>query len=77
MDIWNPLIGEILKCKREPTNGSLDNESVVRHIPQNISKFSSMFFMIPFISIEVGLEIPVRYRFYGQEKIVQWLTKKM
>ena len=19
-DIWNPLIGEILKCKREPTN---------------------------------------------------------
>ena len=20
MDIWNPLIGEILKCKREPTN---------------------------------------------------------
>ena len=20
MDIWNPVIGEILKCKREPTN---------------------------------------------------------
>ena len=59
MDIWNPLIGEILKCKREPTNevdkhavaitrsNSLGKESFVGHIPQNISKFSSMFLMIP------------------------------
>ena len=23
------------------------------------------------------MEIPVKYRFYGQEKIVQWLTKKL
>ena len=91
--IWNPLIGEILKCKREPTNevdkhavaitrsNSLGKESFVGHIPQNISKFSSMFIMIPFTSIEVevagkrlnrgggyGLEIPVKYRFHGQEK---------
>ena len=22
-----------------------------------------------------GMEIPVIYRFYGQEKVVQWLTK--
>ena len=47
-----------------------------------------MFLMIPFTSIEVaavgkrldcggdsGLENPVKYYFYGQEKIVQWLTK--
>ena len=60
------------------------------HIPQNISKFSSMFLMIPFSSFEVevvgkrlncggdyGLEISVKYRFYGQEKIIQWLAKKL
>ena len=64
MDIWNPLIGEILKCKREPTNevdkhaveimrsNSLGKESVVGHIPQNVSKFSSIFPMILFTSIE-------------------------
>ena len=23
------------------------------------------------------MEIPIKYRFYGQEKIVQWLTKKL
>ena len=63
MDIWNPLIGEILKCKWKPTNevdkhavaimrsNSLGMESVVGHIPQNISKFSSMFLLIPFTSI--------------------------
>ena len=24
-----------------------------------------------------GLEIPVKYRLYGQEKILQWLPKKL
>ena len=23
------------------------------------------------------MEIPIKHRFYGQEKIVQWLTKKL
>ena len=102
MNTWNPLIGEILKCKREPTNevvkhavaimqsNPLGKESVVGHIPQSILKFSSVFLMISFTSIEVevvdkrlnrgggyGLEIPVKYRFYGQGKIVQWLTKRL
>ena len=65
IDIWNPLIGEILKCKREPKNevdkhavaiirsNSLGKESVAGHIPQNISKFFSMILMIPFTSTEV------------------------
>ena len=100
MDIWNPVIGEILKCKREPTNevekhavaimcsDSLGKESVVGHIPHN--KFSSMFLTIPSTAIEVevlgkrinrgsgyGLEIPVKYRYYGQEKLIQWLAKKL
>ena len=60
-------------------SNSLDKESVVGHIPQ---KFSSMFLVIPFTSIEVqvvdkslnrgsgyGLETQVKYRFYRQEKI--------
>ena len=104
MDIWNPVIGEILKCKRKPTNevdkhavaimcsDSLGKESVVGHIPHNISKVSSMFLTIPSTAIEVevlgkrvnrgsgsgyGLEIPVKYRYYGQEKLIQWLAKKL
>ena len=102
MDIWNPVIGEILKCKREPTievdkhavaimcSDSLGKESVVGHIPQNISKFSSMFLTIPSTAIEVEvlgksvnrgsgyeLEIPVKYRYYGQEKLIQWSAKKL
>ena len=93
IDIWNPLIREILKCKREPTNevdkhavaiirlNSLGKESVVGHIPENISKFFSMILMILFTSTKFenvgkrlnrgggyGLEIPV-------SKIIQWLTK--
>ena len=102
MDIWNPVIGEILKSKGEPTNeidkqavaiicsDSLGKKSVVGHIPHNISKFSSMFLTIPSTAIEVevlgkrvnrgsgyGLEIPVKYRYYGQEKLIQWLAKKL
>ena len=102
LDIWNPVIREILKCKREPTNevdkhavtimcsDSLGTESVVGHIPHNISKFSSVFFTIPSTAIEVevlgkkvnrgsgyGLEIPVKYRYYGREKLIQWLAKKL
>ena len=102
MDIWNPVIGEILKCKREPTNevdkhavaiicsDSLGKESVVGHIPHNISNFSSMILTIPSTTIEVevlgkrvnrgsryGLEITVKYRYYGQEKLIQWLDKKL
>ena len=53
MGIWNPLIGQTLKCKRKPTNevaiirsNSLGKESVVGHIPQNISKFSSMILQL-------------------------------
>ena len=102
MDTWNPLIGEILKCKRELTNevdkhavtimssNSLGKESVVGHIPQNISKCSLMFLFISFSSNEVkivgkrlnrgggyGLGILVKYCFYGQENTVQWLAKKL
>ena len=72
------------------SSDSLGKESVVGHIPHNISKFSSMFLTIPSTAIEVevlgkrinrgsgyGLEIPVKYWYYGQEKLIQWLAKKL
>ena len=69
---------------------SWEKEIVVGHVPQNISKTCSMFLKVPNTSIEVqdvgkrlnsgggyGLEIPVIYCFYGQEKRVNWLIKKI
>ena len=65
MDIWNTLMGEMSKCKRALINevdkraiaimrsDSLGKESVVEHIPKNVSKLSSMFLMISFTPIEV------------------------
>ena len=61
---------------------SWEKEITVGHVRQNIPK-------VPNTSIEVqvvgkrlnhgggyGLEIPVIYCFYGQEKLVNWLIKK-
>ena len=83
-------MGETLKCWQVPSNevdknavavirsDSWEKETIVRHVPQNISKTCSMFLKVPNTSIEVqvvgkrlnrgedcGLEIPVIYRFYG------------
>ena len=65
----------------------MGKESVVGHTPHNVSKFSSTFLTVPSTAIEVevlgkrvnrgsgyGLEIPVKY---GQEKLIQWLAKKL
>ena len=95
-------MGETLKCRQEPTNevnknavaiirsDSWKKETIVGHVPQNISKTCSMFLKVLNTSIEVqvvgkrlnrgggyGHEIPVTYRFYGQEKLVNWLIKKI
>ena len=69
---------------------SWEKETIVWHIPQNISKACSMFLKVLNTSIEFqvigkrlnrgggcGLEIPVIYHFYGQEKLVNWLIKKI
>ena len=101
MNIWNPLVGETLKCWQKPFNevdknvaiiirsDSWDKETIVGHVPQNISKTCSMFLKVPNASIEVqavgkrfnhgggySLEIPVINCFYGQEKLLNWLIKK-
>ena len=69
---------------------SWEKETIAWHIPQNISKAYSMFLKVPNTSIEFqvigkklnhgggnGLEIPVIYHFYGQEKLATWLNKKI
>ena len=101
MNIWNPLMGETLKCRQEPSNevdknavaiirsDSWKKETIVVNVPQNISKTWSIFLKVPNTSIEIqvvgkrlnrgggySLEIPVIYRFYGQEELVNWLIKK-
>ena len=69
---------------------SWEKEAIVGHVAQNISKTCSMFLKVPNISIDVqvigkglnpggdyGLEIPVICCFYGQEKLINWLIKKI
>ena len=69
---------------------SWEKKNIIGHVPQNISKIWSMFLKVLNTSIEVqvvgnklnrgrayGLEIPVIYRFYGQEKLVNWLIKNI
>ena len=41
-------------------SNSLDKELAIRHISQNISKFSSMLFMIPFTSIKLRNRVRIR-----------------
>ena len=102
MNIWNPLVGETLKSRQEPSNKMDKNavviirsdlwkkETIVGHVSQNISNACSMFLKVSNTSIEVqvvgkrlnrgegyGLKIPVICRFYGQEKLVNWLIKKI
>ena len=67
MNIWNPLVGETLKCKQEPSNevdknavaiirsDSWEKETIVGHVPQNISKTCSMFLKVPNIQLKSKL----------------------
>ena len=59
MNMWNPLVGEMLKYRQEPLNkmdknavaiirsDSWEKETIVGHVPQNISKTCSMFLKVP------------------------------
>ena len=59
MNIWEPLLGECLKCVKEPTNefdkhavavvciDSLSKEAVVGHVPKFIFMIVSMFLSLP------------------------------
>ena len=64
MNIWTPLIGENLACRKEPDNlvdekaislikiDSIEKEIVVGHLPENISKFCFLFLKVPYTSIK-------------------------
>ena len=48
--VWNPTIGEVLPCRREPTNVTdryaaavLDSGTIVGHLPRKYSKIFSLF----------------------------------
>ena len=81
MKIWESLLGECLKCVREPTNevdkhavavvciDSLSKEVVVEHVPKFISMIISMFLSLQgcTLSIEVTEKCVNRGAGYGLE----------
>ena len=100
--VWSPLIGEEnLKCRHEQNDkedefatdvyrNDLEKETLVGHMPRNISKFVHNFLKLPNskISCQVsgkrinrgagfGLEVPVTYTFYGHEKAIKWIKSKI
>ena len=65
-------------------------ESLVGHMPRNISKFANKFLKLPNskFSCKVkgkrlnrgagyGFEIPVIYTFNGNEKVIEWIKSKI
>ena len=65
MNIWKPLLGECLKCVKEPTNegdkhavavvriNSLGKEVVVGHMPKFISMIASMFLSLSWCTLSI------------------------
>ena len=59
INIWNPLVGETLKCRQEPSNevdknaaaiirsDSRKKENIVEYVSQNICKTFSIFLKFP------------------------------
>ena len=100
--VWSPIIGqENLECRHEEKieeyefaigvyRNDLQKETLVGHMPRNISKFVYEFLKLPNSklsckvkgkrlnkSAEYGLEIPVIYTFNGHEKGIEWIKSKM
>ena len=96
--VWSPIIGEEnLDCRHEEKNeedefaigvyqNDFEKETLVGHMPNNISKFVYKFLKLPNSKLsckvkgnrlnrgaEYGLEIPVIYTFNGHEKAIQWI----
>ena len=65
MNIWEPLVGECLESRKEPTNemdktvvavirmNSYSEDVVVRHLPKNMSKIVFMFLSLPHCTLEI------------------------
>ena len=52
MNIWNPLVGETMKCMQEPSN-EVDKNDVAIIRSDSFHKTCSMFLKVPNTSIEV------------------------
>ena len=100
--VWSLIIGEEnLECRHEEKNeedefaigvyrNDFQKETLVGHMPRNISKFVYKFLKLPNskLSCKVkekrlntgvgyGLEIPVIYTFNGHEKSIEWIKSKI
>ena len=65
MNIWEPLVGECLKSRKEPTKvmdktvvaviriNSYSEEVVVGHVPKNMSKIVFMFISLPHCALDI------------------------
>ena len=65
MNVWEPLVGECLKSRKEPTNemdktavaliriNSYSEEMVVGHVPLNISKIVFMFLSLSHCVVDI------------------------
>ena len=65
VNIWEPLVGECLKSRKEPTNemdktavaviciNSYSEEVVVGHVPKNMSKILFMFLSLPHCALDI------------------------
>ena len=65
MNIWEPLVGECLKSRKEPTKemdkaavaviriNSYNDEVVVGHMPKNMSKIVYMFLSLPHCASDI------------------------
>ena len=65
MNIWEPLFGECLKSRKEPTNemdktavaviriNSYSEEVMVGHVPNNMSKIVFMFLPLPHSTLDI------------------------
>ena len=100
--VWPTIIGEEnLECRHEERNeedefaignyrNDFQRETLVRHMPRNITKFGYKFLKLPIskLSCKVkgkrlkrgagyGLEIPVICKFNGHEKAIEWIKSKI
>ena len=65
MNIWEPLVGECIKSRKEPTNemdktavaviriNSYSEEVVVGHVAKNMSKIVFMFLSLPHCALDI------------------------
>ena len=100
--VCSPIIGvDELKCRHEKENEEdkfaigvygydLHRETLVGHVPRNISKFVYAFLQLRNSKLycrvtgnrlnrgaEYGLEIPVTYTLNVHEKAIEWMKSKM